>query len=200
MATGDLVTLAQARDYCGISDAEDTSMNTRLSAFITSVSRLIRVYTGREFSAVAGSVTRSFAYQGGGVLLLDTHTLRSVATLEIDTETDSSSVLTVNEDFYLMPRGGGIDGVYTHIQFVNVAEPDSVKGWREVEITGAWGYATIPTDVEEAALDTINHWYKSLTPAGLDFEDTSPRGMTTLTVKSRQLLSQYRWISFGRRN
>lgn len=199
MATGDLVTLAQARSYLGNTDPEETDINAELSLLISRVSRLVNRYASREFHSVAGSPTRTFAYEGGGILFLQDRTLRSVTSIEIDTDEDTPTTLVANEDYRLMPVGGDIDGVYTKIQML-VNDPVLPKKWREVQITGSWGYASVPADVVEAVLCTIAHWEHSLQHNGVDFgESAGPRNVSFLPTKAKQLLAPYRLISFGGR-
>lgn len=198
MAAGDLVTLQQARNYLGMTDAEETDMNGEIEAAITRASRLITQYTGREFASVAGSPTRTFAYEGGGVLQLKNRSLRSITTIVIDTDTDTPTTLTTS-DYALMPVGGDIDNIYTHI-LLYVGDPVLPKKWREVQITGSWGYTSIPADVVEAVLSTISYWYHSLQHNGVEFgESAGNRNISFLPVKAKQLLAPYRFISFGGR-
>lgn len=196
MAVGDLVTLAEAREFCNATDAEHTESNAQLTALIMSASRLVNVYTGREFHAISGSQTRTFAYTGGGKLLLNERSLRSVTSITIDTDGDTPTTLTANEDYYLLPRGGDRDGVYTSIQLVGF-EPNS-KPWRELEIAGTWGYSSVPKDVHTATLFIIKHWYQNISPSGGSFDDASDNfGISDMPTTARRMLNNYRWVGFG---
>src|SRR5688500_5043550 len=103
---------------------------------------MIRTYTGREFASSSGtaSATRIFQYFGGGMLGLGRSELVSVTSVTIDTETTSSTVLTADEDYFLLPPDGR-DGVYEAIELrTEGTEPRDpgalVKPWREVAIVG----------------------------------------------------------------
>jgi hypothetical protein len=198
MATGDLISLQEARDFCGLSDVEHTEMNTELAALVTSASRLIGVYTGREFAAIAGSATRVFTFYGGSKLLLNERSLRTVTSVEIDTDTDTPTTLVANTDYYLLPRGGDRDGVYTSMQLVS-CEP-STKDWREIEITGTWGYSSVPEDIKTACKFIVKHMYQNISPNAGGFDDSSDRfGISAMPTISRQLLAPYKWVGFGGR-
>lgn len=202
MAAGDLTTLANVRSFLRLPTAQ-TDGDALLATFITAVSAAIRTYTGREFSATdTGSHTRLFRYFGGGMLFLDRSDLRSVSAVSIDTETSSSTALVLNEDYFLLPRGAR-DGVYEAVELRGYATGSHVGGnikpWREVSITGLWGFSSVPKDVETAANMYVAHWMRNhSTVPGRDLAGEGDRfGAVNMPSGVMQLLAPYRVIAFG---
>lgn len=161
-----------AIDLCGTADVysylqkpvTDTSGTTVTAALITRASRLIHNWTGREFipgafgTAPGTAVqTVSYWYTGGQILNLAPHDLRSSpGTVQIDTETSSPTTLTENTDYYLEPLPNPL-GVYEAFRFSSGY--DAVTP-RQVEITGTWGFASVPDDVQQACVLTVGTWLR----------------------------------------
>lgn len=150
-------------DLCGTADVysylqkpvTDTSGTAVTADLITRASRLILNWTGREF-APGTTATRSFWYRGGGWLHLAPYDIRSVGTVQIDTETSSPTTLTQDEDFYLEPLPSPFS-VYEAFRFNGI---EAYSRPRQVEVTGDWGFASVPDDVEQACVLTVGTWLR----------------------------------------
>lgn len=204
MATGDLTSLASVREFLGIPTAQ-TDADTLISTLITQASAMIRQYTGREFASSSGtaSATRVFQYYGGGLLVLDRSDLQSVSSMQIDTETSDPTTLTADEDYYLLPTGSR-DGVFEAIELRGFdtgsrSAGDLVKPWREVTITGVWGFSSVPNDVKLAANMTVAFLYRNHSAIpGRDLAGEGDRfGPVALPSGAMFLLAPYRVIGFG---
>lgn len=207
MAQGDLTTLASVREFLRISDAK-TDMDDVLASFITQASAAIKRHTGREFAAEStASQTRLFAYRGGGRLYFamdGPRDLRTASTVTIDTDTDNPTVLVEDEDYFLFPRGGGAGGVYEHMELrwwepASKLSSDQVKPWREIEIVGTWGWASVPSDVIAATNMLVAFWYRqhSAVP-GNDLAGEGDRfGPVAFPTSVLRLLEPYRVMGFG---
>jgi len=205
VAAGDLTTLASVREFLRITDAAQTSSDTLLSSFITQASRAIRTHCGQEFAPEnTGSLTRSFAYYGGGRLFVAPYTLRSVTSVQIDTDTDSPTTLTEDSDFFVFPRGGGYDGVYEHLELRGF-EParrmssNAIRPWREVSITGTWGFDEVPGDVGVAANMLVAWWMRqhSSVPGNMLEGEGDRYGPVAWPSGVLSLLAPYRVVGFG---
>lgn len=207
MAQGDLTSLANVREFLRIPDTK-TEMDDLLTTFVTQASATIKRHTGREFQAEStASATRVFAYRGGGRLYFamdGPRDLRTATLVEIDTDTDDPTTLVADSDYYLFPRGGGSGGVYEHMELrgfepASKLSGDVVKPWREVQITGTWGWATVPAEVIAAANMLVAFWYRqhSAVP-GNDLGGEGDRyGPVSMPTAVRQILEPYRVIGFG---
>lgn len=206
MSAGDLTTLAKVRQFLG--KPADTSTQTGddalLTALIGQASKAIHSYTGREFAPLStASQTRVFSYYGGGRLYFTPYDASTISSVTIDTETDTSTTLTVDEDYFLFPRNAPA-GVYEFME-LRGCEPGrrtsaSVnRPWREVTVVGTWGFASVPADVELAANMQVAFLFRNhSTIPGSDTGDQGTRfGPVNLASGVMQLLAPYRVIGFG---
>lgn len=204
MAAGDLTDLASVRAFLRITDAAQTGSDTLLTALIAQASRAIHKHTGREFAPLeTGSQTRVFAYHGGGRMYFTPYDARSVTSVEIDTDGDNPTALTVDEDYYLFPRNAP-DGVYEHME-LRGCEParktsaNPVRPWREVTVVGTWGFAAVPADVKTAANMLVAFWYRqhSTVPGNTLAGEGDRYGPVSWPSGVLQLLASYRVVGFG---
>ncbi len=204
MAAGDITTLEDVRSFLRITDAEQTGSDTLLSSLITQASRAIHRHTAREFVATeTGSQTRVFAYYGGGRLYFTPYDLREVTTVEIDTDSSTGTTLTEGSDFFLFPRNAP-DGVYEYMELrgyepATKTSDNVTKPWREVMVTGTWGFESVPEDVVAAAHMLIAFWYRqhSTVPGNTLAGEGDRYGPVSWPSGVLQLLSPYRVIGFG---
>lgn len=197
MATGDLVTLSEVREYLGIEDGEEVESNTYLSGLITTATKFVNRYCGVVFAEVAGSTTKTFEYRGRGRLDLAPFQFQygSITLVQIDTD-DVAETLTAGDDYYEMPRGGSIDGMTEYLQMVD--GDASGKGWREVEVTGTLGFDATPNEVKQACKALVAHWYHNSSVPSRDMEGMVDRfGATVMPTIVRQLLAPHRHNGFG---
>ena len=200
MAAGDLTTLAAVRSLLGETDAAQTANDSEIGACITAASRAIHVYAAQEFAPLnTGSLARKFAYYGGGRLSLQPYSLNTLTSVQIDTETDEPTTLVEDSDYYVSPRGGTRDGVYDALELPSIPGAGGSKRWREVTVTGTWGYASVPSDVARAAAVLAAWWYRNQsTVPGVSLGGEGDRfGPTSWPTAVLQLLASYRVIGFG---
>lgn len=204
MATGDLTTLASVREFLGIPTAQ-TDADALLTTLVTQASAMIRMYTGREFASSTGtaSAVRIFQYFGGGMLVLDRSDLVSVTSVQIDTDTDTPTTLVSEDDYWLLPPGTR-DGVYEAIELrYEGTAPRTpgglVKPWREVTVTGVWGFSSVPNDVKLAANMAVAFLYRNHSAVpGRDLAGEGDRfGPVAMPSGVMFLLAPYRHMGFG---
>jgi hypothetical protein len=203
VASGDLTTSANVRTFLGI-PSDQTEMNTLMAALITGASAAIKRYTGREFSPqTAAGTARKFRYFGGGYMPFAPYDADTVTAVSIDTDGDSPLTLTEDEDFYLLPRESEF-GVYTGMELRGMNPASRTSGvqhrpWRQVTVTGTWGFASIPTEVATACEMLVAWWYRQQSSIpGNDLAGEGDRfGPSAWPTAVRQLLAPYRITSFG---
>ncbi len=154
MATGDLCTLAEARAFLELPNA-DTARDNLITTTIAAVSKAIHEYTQRELYPV-GTATRVFKLPLGNFIMPFTpHDLRSVTSITL--HADETALVLVAADYQTQPVLNP-DGMYSAVQFSNqVAElwnSDSARyfGYSRVTVVGTWGPTTIPADVKQACV------------------------------------------------
>lgn len=207
VATSDLTTLASVREYLGIQTA-DSDSDALIQTYITSCSRAIMKWAGREFAPQVTATIRKFRYEGGGRLAFSPFDLVTATLVTIDSDGTSPTTLVANEDYYLLPLNGE-GALYTSMELRNLgpatrSSSTDYTPWRQVSITGTWGLATATVmttfpDVALAANVQVafmmrNH---SARPGGDEFGgDSSTYGPVGLCQGTRDLLRQYRIVEF----
>lgn len=185
-------------------DASQTDFDTLLTTLVTQASVAIKRYCGREFAPATSSGTaRKFRYEGGGYLSLAPYDAQAVTSVVIDTDTTSTTTLVVNQDYYLLPLNQN-DGVYTGVQ-IRGYEPRSytssvnVKPFRQITITGTWGFSSVPDDVALAANILVKWWYENQSAAsGSQLGELSDRfGPVLWPTAVRQLLDHWRVVGIA---
>jgi hypothetical protein len=192
-----------------LSDSSQTDMDTELTALITQASAAIKRYTQREFAPqTAAGVARKFRYYGGGALWFSSegaYDAAAVTAVSIDTETSSPLALTVDEDYFLFPRNAP-NGVYEGMELRNMSPQGRHSGvdyrpWRQVTVTGTWGFASVPDDVELAAQMQVAYLYRQHSSVpGRDLSGEGERfGPMAWAPGVVQLLAPYRIYGTGGR-
>jgi len=200
VAAGDLTSLANVRLHMGL-DSAQTDFDTLLTALVTQASTAIKRYAGREFAPQTSAGTaRVFRYEGGGYLSFAPYDATTITAVAIDTDTSSSTSLTLDTDYFLWPVNKN-DTVWTGMQIRGFSVPSRTssheyKPYREITITGTWGFAAVPGDVELAANILVKWWYEqqTTTPGGQLGDLSSRFGPVLWPTAVRQLLDHWRVV------
>lgn len=186
-----LTTVAAVTEIIGEDAAGRTAV---IEAFINQASRLIMNYCGREISPQVNAEVRSFEYDGSGLLDLGRSDLRSVTSISITRYTDDSwptSTSSAVTNYQLMPmhRPEGAAKV--------LRLPKMDAGFYVVDITGNWGWTSVPDDIERACIRTVSHWFNTeilmQTPSAPDM----PMPSLNLPFDVRMILNRYRRVRVG---
>ena len=194
-------TLADVKAAARITDTIDDGL---LELSIEAASREIDSYTERVFySTGATAVARVYIPQD--IYLVETDDIISVTTLKSDsTGNGTFDVTWTATDFQLEPlngRAGGIDTPATRIRAIGdylwpVYEPRNVNSNQaSVQVTGVFGFATIPTAVRQATILSALRQYKRYeSPTGvLGFSDLGAvRVGTKLDPDVERMIQPYR--------
>ena len=160
MATQDLCSLSDVRAFLEL-PTSDTSRDSLISNTITPISDAIMRFTQREFAPATTSAARVFRFDVGSLLVdLAPYDLRTVSSVVLHAETSSPLTLTASSQYQLHPITAR-DAVYTSVRLAsNIAtmyQSDSGRffGYAQMTITGAWGFASVPSDVKQAAIISV---------------------------------------------
>lgn len=208
MAAQDLCSLSEVRAYLELPTA-DTGRDTLISNSITPVSDAIMRYTQREFAPATTSATRTFRLDVGNLKLdLAPYDLRSVTAVTLHPESSAPITMTATTQYQLHPITS-TSSVYTSIKIAgnipNLWQSDSGRffGYAQISIAGAWGFASIPSDVKQAAIIAVASQVRRDIVA-LDMGDvlSNPRELGperptnySLPAASLRLLSTYKRTS-----
>lgn len=162
MAAIDLTTRANVRAFLQ-KPAGDTAQDAIIDALVTAASRLIMDECEREFAPVTATATRTFSVaRRNGALWLDLnpYDLRTVTQVRVDTDTSSPTTLA-SDEYRLWPRPNK-DGTFLAIKLQPQSHSIGRIAWedREVQVTGAWGFAAVPEDVEMWCRITVAIWLR----------------------------------------
>jgi hypothetical protein len=200
--TNGYATLADVKAAARITDNIDDSL---LELAIESSSRDLDAYTERVFySTGATAVTRVYIPQD--IYLVETDDIISVNTLKSDSTGNGTFDITWDTtDFQLEPlngRAGGIDTPFTRIRAIGeylwpVYEPRNVNSNQaSVQVTGVFGFASIPIAVKQATILASLRAYKRYeSPTGvLGFSDMGVVRIGRLDPDVQRLVDPYRKV------
>lgn len=200
MASQDLATLEEVRRHRQLTDTTNTTQDDLINELITVASDMIMRYTQREFAPTTASEARTYRYDGRGVVNLAPDDLRSVTQIRIDTDTDSPTTLTSTQ--YKLHPTRAKDGVYSMVHLINIQNARVTTEvhpvYREVEITGAWGWSSIPAPVKRACimlvvelLSRTSDWKNN------DMDTFQGTGGVAMPLHVRTMLTPYRRFTVG---
>ena len=195
--------MAISNGYATLADVRvtDTFDDGLFEVAIESASRDIDAYCERVFYN-AGSLTR--VYIPADIYRLETDDLVSVTTIKSDTNGDGGFNQTwAATDYQLEPLNGIAGGIvtpYTRIRAVGdflwpVYEPRDINaGQASVEITGVFGFASIPMAIKQATILASLRAYKRYeSPTGvLGFSDVGVVRIGRLDPDVQRLIDPYR--------
>lgn len=158
---GDYAALTELQTWVGVADSYD---DDTLTAALASAERGVNAYCGRVFTLASSATARRFhAYDSYTLALPAGHDISSTAGLVVKTDDNddgtAETTWTITTDFELDPPGGvGVDGStgwpYREVYAVGSRCFPTVSRRPLVEITAAWGWATVPEPVKHATLIT----------------------------------------------
>lgn len=145
MADGDLTILANALVWLG----EDDDEGDVIERLITAVSSAIQKWLG--YRVLTASYSRTFNGTGGRTLMLPDRPITAVTQLEIDDVQVPRSTSTHAPGFVFDDKCIYLRGFY-----------EFTRGPQNVAINYTAGFATVPSDIEQACLDWVKINYDNL--------------------------------------
>jgi hypothetical protein len=143
----------------------DTSLDDVILAYIDEASSLIIKEYRREFAPASTAVTRRFRLYESGQgrrANLTPYDLRNPTSVVLHPET--SNPLTLSSSDYELEPFVNSEGVYTSLRISPWIAIVSLKylkfGAAYIDITGDWGFATVPSQVKRAAVITVRTWVR----------------------------------------
>lgn len=159
--SGNLCSLADVREGLQLTPS-DRVRDDLIRALIPAASRALMVEVGREFVPATENATRRLRVDGR-LVDLSPWDLRSADSVSLHPESSSPEALTAS-DYKLMPVHAPY-GVHTSLRLSGRVDPRSGStysdfGFSLLDVTGDWGWASIPTDVRQAAILTVASWLR----------------------------------------
>lgn len=164
--TRDLTTLAAVKSAIQL-PASDTDLDTLLPNLITEASVAIMDYCKREFAPVSTATTRRFKVDGYRVDF-SPYDLETSPTPTVRLHPETTTPLTLTTDQYSLSPVSPQRGVYQSIQFSGylsiVSQTLMAFNYALVDVTGTWGFASVPVPVRRACNITVGSWLTRTAP------------------------------------
>lgn len=150
-----IITAPDLAAHLGIPDTQD---DVHIVNAVNAANRAVVRYCGRNFDVTtsASASARTFAPKTHTLCAVDDFHTTDGLVVKIDTNDDGTfgDPLTLNTDFFLEPTNGREDGLavpYRRLVSTSWLWP-MFNRRPSVQVTAAWGWASVPDDVFEAAL------------------------------------------------
>jgi hypothetical protein len=202
--SGNLCTVFDVRQAMGLMQAS-TGSDDQIREYIREASDQIKKVYAREFSPPVSNQTRRYPLRGR-VVDFYPDDLRNVTSIRINPDVNGGFLLDASQ-YELRPLNSP-EGVYTNMRISpwisTVSNRQLLFGYSYVDVTGDWGFATVPQPVKRAAVIAVRSWLRrdstsfSNVPGytGGDIQPTAT-GTWSLPYASHDLLKPYkRWAGF----
>lgn len=198
--TNGYATLAEVKAALRITDSVDDAL---IETAIESASREIDGYCERVFYNV-GTATRTFMPDDSFLVEIDD--LQSLSSLKTDSDGDGTFDTTWGSgDYQLEPLNQFVSGLatpFTRIRAIGsylfpVYDVKNTNYYQaSVQITGVWGFSSIPTAVKQACiLSSMRQFKRYDAPFGIaGFGDFGPMRVSRLDPDVGQMLSPWRKV------
>ena len=195
-------TLSDVKAALRITDTVDDSL---LEISIEAASREIDGWCERVFT----SSTATRIYRPTDVFTVDVDDLQSITTLKTDSDGDGVFDVTwESTDYQLNPLNGiagGITTPYTQVRAIGqylfpIYEPRNVNSNEaSVQITGVWGWSSVPTAVKQACIILSMRQFKRYdSPTGvMGFGDLGVMRVGRVDPDVEKLLMPFRRMAFA---
>lgn len=174
------VTLAEVKEYLGISTSDDDALLGRL---ILAAQAAIEAHTSRRFEVVSASHTYPMGHWQGDVVFVGDD-LRSI----VSVTTDAGDSWTPSHFTFTPPA---------RVIYLTTGAPMPSQSARFFTVTGDWGFtAQPPDDVKQACVRLVGHMYRMKDAQAYDIIGMSETG--TMRVQPKlpadvlELLRPYR--------
>lgn len=176
-----LTTLENVKAYGGI---QDSANDESLDRLIDVASEYVATWCSREFSAI----THSEVYDGTGnaKLVLRYYPVLSVQSLRIDGQT-------------IPPRPAfNSNGYVVDDLKISLVGYRFTSGAQNIEVEYTAGFATVPPDLEQAAIELVLQRYRDANRVGLNSQSLGGENATfdvnSLSKFARSVLQQYKRV------
>lgn len=131
----------------GHATATDADLQAKITDALNAATKQIDDDTDRVFTA--STATRTFGTPGGSVLHLPDFT--AITTLKVDDDDDGVFETTIaSTDYEVDTLRERTDWPYDTIRLFDRSWPSAGKRRRRIEIAGDWGWAAVPSPINQA--------------------------------------------------
>lgn len=194
-----ILTTAELARHLGIPDSAD---DDRLEVAAAAATSAIVRYCGRSFATTtsASASARTYRAKSPRLVITDDFWTTSALVVKVD-ETDAGTygtTLTLNTDYIVEPLNGIEDGLTVPYRKIRATswQFSTCSTFPSVQVTAAWGWASVPDEVKQAARIQAARWFRRKdSPEGVlgGFQDFGAvRVPNRMDPDVTQLLKHYR--------
>lgn len=188
-----LISRENAKAYIGVTDDD---RDDQIDDLINAASEWIIETAEQEFAPSIDDETRRIEYRGDGVISVAPYSLRAVSAVVIDPD----DLATVPESWQLRyaPKGKR-SGVYDRIMLPSrYAASGAVQGVGYVDVTGNWGWASVPTPIARTCRRLVEMWFNAEIAFASDgYEGEPVRVPMGVPLDVQDLVGSYRRTRIG---
>jgi len=181
MAVNDLTTLANVKAWLKLPATANTDLDPLLLRLISAASAFIQTALDRTFAVTA--YTESRDGKGTTVMLLKDYPVISVTAVTVDAMPVPPAADCTKPGFVFGEKSVGLNGY------------KFTRGLHNVQISYSSGYATVPLEIEQVAIDLIAKKYKGMSRIGLRSEvlnqQTTYFDVQDINDEIKSVLKQY---------
>jgi len=193
----DLTTLANVKQYLGITTATDDAMLDRM---ITATSNYIESYINRQFKS--RSYTDVSDGNNGDVCAFQNYPVTAVSSVQISSGYFGASYGNYNGGgvITIQPSVDGFSQGYVFdTKFLKLLGYRFARGRNNVHVTYTAGYATIPPEIEQACIELISLRYKEKNRIGeksksAGGQETVSYNIATFPESVKTILNNYKKV------
>lgn len=183
MAAGDLTTTQRVKTWLGITSAAD---DATIDLLVTNVSDYIKSWLSRDLLSASFSEIRNGT--GTGTMVLNNYPITAVTNLTINGT-------TINQYIEGVQHGYFFDNACLYL-----SSGRFYSGLGNVRISYNAGFAGVPADIEQAAVELCAYRYRERSRIGEDSRVTADRQQVDFTREPMpravmEILKQYRKMS-----
>lgn len=187
-----LFTAADFKEHEGISGTAHDALIANLALRATAA---INRYCRRTFEGA--TYTEELDGTGLDIILVKEPPVRTVTTLKVSTDRDFSNITAVDASTYVFDDSGTITLLPTaSLGIFATTTPVFWKGVRNIQVVYEGGFATVPVDVEQAAILLASAWFNRRRMGGIQ---SSTTGAVTLSFQASTWPSEVRALLAGYR-
>lgn len=187
-------TLNELKAFVSIATA-DTDHDSDLERSVEAASRMIDNYCGRIFYDSGSATAKTF--RASNPFYVEVPDFSTTSGLVVKTDTSDNGTYDTTwdaSDYQVEPTSSQYDGrPYNRITAVESRMFPTWGRRARVEITARWGWASVPTDVEQTCLIVAAElWRRKDAPFGVVFSQTGDTRITATENPMMARLDHYR--------
>lgn len=180
----------------------DTGQDENLIEWLTQITAFVESYCGRQLTpdATTEYLADGYAAVADGRCLLFPHGIQSLTTLEVANGTGAA--FTATTDYFLRPIKPTPGWPYTQVWISDVGTTGAfADGFANIRLTGTFGFAKVPDDIRNVALNLLVAYARERGAGGGDTITIGIGGERTyeraLSMSDRHTLDRYRirWVA-----